>query len=55
MRIILGKINVRADFILGIVLVLLDVFIASYGIAKCIREITRGSVTFCYLTTNVLI
>ena len=28
-----------ADFISGIVLVLADVFIASYRIAKCIREI----------------
>ena len=26
------------------VLVLPDVFIVSYGIAKCVREITRGSV-----------
>ena len=44
MRIILGKINVRADFISGIVLVLTDVFIASYGIANCEKKITRGSV-----------
>ena len=55
MRIILGKINVRADFISGIVLVLTDVFIASYGIAKCVREITRGSVMCRYLMTNDLI
>ena len=50
MRIILGKINVRTDFISGIVLVLTDVFIAIYGIAKCVREITRGSVMCRYLT-----
>ena len=55
MRIILGKINFPADFISGIVLVLTDVFIASYGIAKCVREITRGSVMCRYLTTNELI
>ena len=55
MRIILGKINARANLISGIVLVLPDVFIASYGIAKCLREITRGSVICRYLTTNELI
>ena len=33
----------------------LPVFIASYVIAKCIREITRGSVMCRYLTTNELI
>ena len=48
-------INVWADFISGIVLVLTDVFIASYGTAKCIREITRVSVMCRYLTTNELI
>ena len=37
-----------ADFILGIVLVLPKVFIVSYGIAKFVREITRGSVMGCY-------
>ena len=31
------------------------VFIASYGIAKCVREITRGSVMCRYLMTNELI
>ena len=55
MRIILGKINVQADFTSGIVLVLTDVFIVNYGIAKCVREITRGSVMCGYLTTNKLI
>ena len=39
-----GQIFFRADFILGIVLVFPDVFIVSYRIAKCVREITRGSV-----------
>ena len=34
---------------------MLPVFIVSYGIAKCIREITRGSVMCCYLMTNDLI
>ena len=33
----------------------LPVFIVSYGIAKCIREITRGSVMCRFLTTNELI
>ena len=32
-----------------------DVFIASYEIAKCVREITKGSVMCLYLTTNELI
>ena len=40
---------------IAIVLVLPNVFILSYGIAKCIREITRGSVMCRYLTTNELI
>ena len=30
-------------------------FMVSYGIAKCLREITRGSVMCRYLTTNELI
>ena len=55
MRIILGKINVWADFISGIVLVLTDVFIASYGIANCVKEITRGSIMCLYLMTDELI
>ena len=33
----------------------LRVFIVCYGIAKCIREITRGSVMCRYLTANDLI
>ena len=37
------------------VLVLPNVFIAAYGIAKCIREIIRGSVMCRYLMTNELI
>ena len=32
-----------------------DVFIVSDGIAKCVREIIRGSLMFHYLTTNKLI
>ena len=51
--IILGKINVWADFILRIVLVLPDVFFVSYRIAKCVREITSGSAMGHFLTTNV--
>ena len=47
--------NFRADFISGIVLLLTDVFIASYRIAKWVREITRGSVMCRYLMTNELI
>ena len=39
----------------ALVLVLSNVFIVSYGIAKCIREIIRGSVMCHYLTTNELI
>ena len=35
--------------------VLPNVFIVSYGIAKCIREITRGNVICRYLMTNELI
>ena len=30
-------------------------YIVSYEIAKCIKEITRGSVICRYLTTNALI
>ena len=41
--------------VIAIVLVLPNVFIVSYGIAKCIREITRGSVMCRYLTTDELI
>ena len=41
--------------VIAIVLVLPNVFIVSYGIAKCIREITRGSVMCRYLMTNELI
>ena len=37
-----------ADFILGIVLVLPDVFIVKYEIAKCVKEITKGSVMGSY-------
>ena len=33
----------------------LSVFIVCYRIAKCIREITRGSVMCRYLTSNDLI
>ena len=36
-------------------LIIIFVFIASYGIAKCVREITRGSVMCRYLTTKELI
>ena len=41
--------------VIAIVLVLPNVFIVSYRIAKCIREITRGGVMCCYLTTIELI
>ena len=41
--------------VIVIVLVLPDVFIVSYGIAKYIREITRGSVMCHYLMYNELI
>ena len=41
--------------VIAIVLVLLNVFIVSYGIAKCIREITKGTVMCSYLMTNELI
>ena len=41
--------------VIAIVLVLPNVFIVSYGIAKCIREITRGSVMCHYLMINELI
>ena len=41
--------------VIAIVLVLLNVLIVSYGIAKCIREIKRGSVMCHYLTINELI
>ena len=34
---------------------MLQVFIVSYGIAKCKKEITRGSVICCYWMTNELI
>ena len=34
---------IHSDFISGKVLVLPDVFIVSYEIAKCVKEITRGS------------
>ena len=37
-------VNNWADFILGKVLVLPNVLIVSYEIAKCIKEITRGSI-----------
>ena len=39
----------------AIILVLPNVFFVSYGIVKCIREITRGSVMCHELTTNELI
>ena len=39
----------------AIVLVLPKVFIVSYGIAKCVGEIIRGSVMGRYLMTNELI
>ena len=39
----------------AIVLVLPNVFIVSYGIAKCEGEKIRGSVMGLYLTTNELI
>ena len=42
------KINFRNE--IALVIVLQNVFIVSYGIVKCIREITRGSVMCCYLT-----
>ena len=38
-----------------IVLVLPNVFIVSYGIAKCAGEIIKGIVMGRYLTTNELI
>ena len=38
--------------VIAIVLALPNVFIVSYWIAKCIREITRGSVMCRYLMTN---
>ena len=38
--------------VIAIVFVLLNVFIVSYGVAKCIREITRGSLMCRYLRTN---
>ena len=47
-----GQILFWADFILRIVLVLPDVFIVSYRIAKCVREITRGSVMGCYFNNK---
>ena len=58
--ILLGKIKAMSQRIyfrnvIAVFLVLLNVFIVSYGKAKCIREITRGSVMFRYLTTNELI
>ena len=43
------------EVLIAIVLVLPNVFLVSYGIAKSIREITRGSVMCRYLTTNELI
>ena len=43
------------EMLIAIVLVLPIVFIVSYGFAKCIREITRGSVMCNYLMTNELI
>ena len=39
----------------AVVLVFPNVFIVSYGISKCIREITMGSVMCRYLTTSELI
>ena len=39
--------------VIALVLVLPNVFIVSYGIAKCIREITRGSIMGRYFMTNV--
>ena len=55
--IILG--NIKALFqkiffrnVNAIVLVLPNVFIVSYGIAKCVREIIRVSVMCHYSTTN---
>ena len=41
--------------VIAIVLVLRNLFIVSYGIAICIREITRGSVLYHYLMTNELV
>ena len=41
--------------LIAIVLVLPNVLIVSYGIAKRIREITRGSEMCHYLTINELI
>ena len=43
------------EMFIAIVLVLPNVFIVSYGFSKCIREITRGSVMYRFLTTNELI
>ena len=52
-QIILGKIKAMFQKIyfrnvIAIVLVLPNVFIVSFGIAKCIREITRGIVMCHY-------
>ena len=41
--------------VIAIVLVIPNVFIVSYRIAKCIREIARGSVLCSCLMTNELI
>ena len=41
--------------VIAIVLVLPNIFIVSYGIAKCIIQITRESVMCSYLMTNELI
>ena len=45
----------RSELILPRFAGVLPVFIVCYGIAKCIREITRGSVMCRYLMTNDLI
>ena len=58
--IILGKIKamfqqIHFRSVNAIVLVLPNVFIVSYGTAKCVRELIRGSVMCRYLMTNDLI
>ena len=47
--------SVYIVYINAIVLVLPNVFIVSWGIAECIREIIRGSKMCSFLTTDELI
>ena len=47
---------VKTDFLeMCLRVLVLSVFIVCHGIAKCIREIAKGSKMCLYLTTNDLI